>query len=45
VRAIPRSIANEFYRGGRRWRRILKANRDKVDDPRNLQVDVILMIP
>lgn len=39
------SIAREFYGDGRRWRTILHANSDKVDNPRNLQVGTELVIP
>jgi len=39
------SIAREFYGDGRRWRTILNANSDKIDDPRNLRVGTELVIP
>ena len=39
------SIARELYGDGRRWRTILAANRDRVDDPRSLQVGTVLVIP
>ncbi len=39
------SIAMKFYGDGRRWRSILAANRDKIDDPKNLQIGTVLVIP
>lgn len=39
------SIARSLYGDGRRWRTILAANRDRIDEPNNLQVGTVLVIP
>ena len=39
------SISRKFYKTSARWKEILKANKDKIDNPENLKVGVTLTIP
>jgi LysM repeat protein len=39
------SISRKFYKTSARWKQILRANRDKIDNPENLKVGQTLTIP
>lgn len=39
------SISRKFYKTSGRWKEILKANKDKIDNPENLKVGETLTIP
>lgn len=39
------SISRKFYKTSARWKEILKANKDKIDNPENLKVGETLTIP
>ncbi|MGD2068954.1 MAG: LysM peptidoglycan-binding domain-containing protein [Gemmatimonadota bacterium] len=39
------SLAARYYQDGRLWRRIFEANRDRLDDPADLDVGLVLTIP
>ncbi|HPF40722.1 MAG TPA: LysM peptidoglycan-binding domain-containing protein [Phycisphaerae bacterium] len=39
------SLARTYYGDSKHWRRILAANRNRVPDPRDLPVGIILIIP
>ena len=39
------SISRRFYKTSGRWKRILNANKDKIDNPENLKVGTTLTIP
>jgi LysM repeat protein len=39
------SISRRFYKTSGRWKEILKANKDKIDNPENLKVGQTLTIP
>jgi len=39
------SISRKFYKTSARWREILRANKDKIDNPENLKVGQTLTIP
>ena len=39
------SISRKFYKTSARWKEILRANKDKIDNPENLKVGQTLTIP
>jgi nucleoid-associated protein YgaU len=39
------SISRKFYKTSARWKQILRANKDKIDNPENLKVGETLTIP
>jgi LysM repeat protein len=39
------SISRKFYKTSGRWKQILNANKDKIDNPENLKVGTTLTIP
>lgn len=39
------AIAQKYYGDGRKWRKILEANTDKVKNPRTMKVGIELVIP
>lgn len=39
------SLAARYYQDGRLWRRIFEANEDRLDDPADLDVGLVLTIP
>lgn len=39
------SISRKFYKTSGRWKEILKANKDKIDNPENLKIGQTLTIP
>ena len=39
------NIAKKYYGDGRKWRKILEANTDKVKNPRTMRIGIQLNIP